>query len=142
MFSASEGGEKVILHPELNTKSSSRVRLRGRSLYRLIDDCMAGQIDMVVTKSISRFARNTLDCLNYIRKFKEKNIPVFFEKEGINTMDARGEVLLTIMASLAQQESQSLSQNVRLGLQYRYQQGKVQVCTNRFLGYDKDEDQE
>ena len=94
---------------------------------RMIDDCMAGQIDMVVTKSISRFARNTLDCLNYIRQLKDKNIPVYFEKE------------LTIMASLAQQESQSLSQNVRLGLQYRYQQGKVQVCTNRFLGYDKDE---
>ena len=107
---------------------------------RLIEDCMAGQIDMVVTKSISRFARNTLDCLNYIRKLKEKNIPVFFEKEGINTMDAKGEVLHTIMASLAQQESQSLSQNVRLGLQYRYQQGKVQICTNRFLGYDKDEE--
>ena len=101
---------------------------------------MAGRIDMVVTKSISRFARNTLDCLNYIRKLKDKNIAVFFEKEGINTLDAKGEVLLTIMASLAQQESQSLSQNVRLGLQYRYQQGKVQVCANRFLGYDKDED--
>ena len=95
---------------------------------------------MVVTKSISRFARNTLDCLNYIRQLKDKNIPVYFEKEGINTLDAKGEVLLTIMASLAQQESQSLSQNVRLGLQYRYQQGKVQVCTNRFLGYDKDEE--
>lgn len=106
---------------------------------RLIDDCMTGQIDMVVTKSISRFARNTLDCLNYIRQLKDKNIPVYFEKEGINTLDAKGEVLLTIMASLAQQESQSLSQNVRLGLQYRYQQGKVQVCANRFLGYDKDE---
>ena len=106
---------------------------------RLIDDCMAGRVDMVITKSISRFARNTLDCLKYIRQLKDKNIPVFFEKEAINTMDAKGEVLLTIMASLAQQESQSLSQNVRLGLQYRYQQGKVQVCTNRFLGYDKDE---
>ena len=106
---------------------------------RLIDDCMAGRVDMVVTKSISRFARNTLDCLKYIRQLKEKNIAVFFEKENINTLDAKGEVLLTIMASLAQQESQSLSQNVRLGLQYRYQQGKVQVCTNRFLGYDKDE---
>jgi DNA invertase Pin-like site-specific DNA recombinase len=81
---------------------------------------MSGQIDMVVTKSISRFARNTLDCLNYIRQLKDKNIPVYFEKEGINTLDAKGEVLLTIMASLAQQESQSLSQNVRLGLQYRY----------------------
>ena len=107
---------------------------------RLIEDCMAGRIDLIVTKSISRFARNTLDCLNYIRKLKDKNIPVFFEKEGINTMDAKGEVLLTIMASLAQQESQSISQNVRLGLQYRYQQGKVQVCTNRFLGYDKDKE--
>ena len=107
---------------------------------RLIDDCMAGRVDLVVTKSISRFARNTLDCLKYIRQLKDKNIPVFFEKESINTMDAKGEVLLTIMASLAQQESQSLSQNVRLGLQYRYQQGKVQVCANRFLGYDKDED--
>ena len=107
---------------------------------RLIDDCRSGKIDLVVTKSISRFARNTLDCLKYIRELKEKNIAVFFEKEAINTLDAKGEVLLTIMASLAQQESQSLSQNVRLGLQYRYQQGKVQVCTNRFLGYDKDED--
>ena len=81
---------------------------------RMIDDCMAGKIDMVVTKSISRFARNTLDCLKYIRQLKEKEIPVFFEKESINTMDSKGEVLLTIMASLAQQESQSMSQNIRL----------------------------
>lgn len=107
---------------------------------RLIDDCMAGRVDMIITKSISRFARNTLDCLKYIRQLKEKEIPVFFEKENINTLDAKGEVLLTIMASLAQQESQSLSQNVKLGLQYRFQQGKVMVGTNRFLGYDKDED--
>ena len=101
---------------------------------------MAGKIDMVITKSISRFARNTLDCLKYIRQLKDKNIPVFFEKENINTMDSKGEILLTIMASLAQQESQSLSQNVKLGLQFRYQQGLVQVNHNRFLGYTKDED--
>lgn len=100
---------------------------------------MAGHIDMIITKSISRFARNTLDCLKYIRQLKEKNIPAFFEKENINTMDSKGEVLLTIMASLAQQESQSLSQNVKLGLQYRYQNGEVQVNHNRFLGYTKDE---
>jgi hypothetical protein len=74
---------------------------------------MAGKIDMVITKSISRFARNTLDCLKYIRQLKEKNILVIFEKEGINSTDAKGEVMMTIMASLAQQESQSLSQNVR-----------------------------
>ncbi len=107
---------------------------------KIIDACMDGEIDMIITKSISRFARNTLDCLRYIRKLKDKNIAVFFEKEGINTLDAKGEVLLTIMASLAQQESQSLSQNVKLGLQYRYQQGKVQVNHNHFLGYTKDAD--
>lgn len=106
---------------------------------RMIEECMNGGIDMVITKSISRFARNTLDCLKFIRQLKEKNIPVYFEKENINTMDAKGEVLLTIMASLAQQESQSLSQNVKLGIQYRYQQGHVQVNHNRFLGYTKDE---
>ena len=107
---------------------------------RMIDECHAGNIDMIITKSISRFARNTLDCLKYIRELKDKNIPVFFEKESINTMDSKGEVLLTIMASLAQQESQSLSQNVKMGIQYRYQQGKVQVNHNRFLGYTKDAD--
>jgi DNA invertase Pin-like site-specific DNA recombinase len=106
---------------------------------RMIKDCMAGGIDMVVTKSISRFARNTLDCLKYIRKLKDRNIAVFFEKESINTLDAKGEVLITIMASLAQQESQSLSQNVKIGLQFRYQQGVVLVNHTRFLGYTKDE---
>lgn len=88
---------------------------------RMIEECMQGKIDMIITKSISRFARNTLDCLKYIRQLKEKNIPVYFEKENINTLDSKGEILLTIMASLAQQESQSLSQNVKLGIQYRYQ---------------------
>ena len=107
---------------------------------RMIEECHAGNIDMIITKSISRFARNTLDCLKYIRELKDLNIPVFFEKESINTMDSKGEVLLTIMASLAQQESQSLSQNVKLGIQYRYQQGKVQINHNRFLGYTKDAD--
>ena len=106
---------------------------------RMIKACMDGKIDMVITKSISRFARNTLDCLKYIRQLKEKNIPIFFEKESINTMDSKGEVLITIMASLAQQESESLSKNVKLGLQYRYQQGKVQVNHKHFLGYTKDE---
>ena len=105
---------------------------------RMIEECMEGKIQMVITKSISRFARNTLDCLKYIRQLKDRGIPVFFEKENINTMDAKGEVMLTIMASLAQQESESLSQNVKIGLQYRYQQGLVQVNHNRFLGYTKD----
>ena len=105
---------------------------------RMIEDCKKGLIDMIITKSISRFARNTVDCLNYIRMLKDMNIPVYFEKESINTMDAKGEVMITIMASLAQQESESLSQNVKLGMQYRFQQGIPMINTTCFLGYDKD----
>ena len=106
---------------------------------RMIEDCKAGKIDMILTKSISRFSRNTVDCLKYTRELKDMNIAVFFEKENINTLDAKGEVLMTIMAALAQQESESLSANVRLGIQFRNQQGKVQINHNWFLGYTKDE---
>lgn len=82
---------------------------------RMIEECKAGNIDMLLTKSISRFARNTLDCLKYIRMLKEKGIAVYFQKENINTLDAKGEVMITIMASLAQQESESISKNVKAG---------------------------
>ena len=75
----------------------------------------------MITKSISRFARNTVDCLKTIRELKELSIPVIFEKESINTMESSGELLITIMASLSQQESQSISQNVKMGIQYRFQ---------------------
>lgn len=104
---------------------------------RMIADCEDGKIDLIVTKSISRFARNTLDCLRYIRHLKELGIPVQFEKERCNTMDEKGEFLITIMASIAQQESQSISKNVRMGIQYRFQQGKPMVQHSWFLGYTK-----
>ena len=107
---------------------------------RMIQDCRDGKIDMILTKSISRFSRNTVDCLKFTRELKGMNIAVYFEKENINTLDAKGEVLMTIMAALAQQESESLSANVRLGIQFRNQAGKVQVNHNRFLGYTKDEE--
>lgn len=81
---------------------------------RMIEDCEAGTIDMIITKSISRFARNTLDCLKYIRQLKDKNIPVFFEKEAINTMDAKGEVLITIMASLPSRNHNPLVRTLNL----------------------------
>lgn len=105
---------------------------------RMITDCTDGKIDLVITKSISRFARNTLDCLKYIRLLKSLDIAIYFEKENINTLDAKGEVLITIMASLAQQESQSISQNVSMGIRYQYRQGKVRLNHTRFLGYTKD----
>lgn len=107
---------------------------------RMIQDARDGKIDLILTKSISRFSRNTVDCLKYTRELKGLNIAVFFEKENINTLDAKGEVLMTIMAALAQQESESLSANVRLGIQFRNQQGQVQVNHNRFLGYTKGDD--
>jgi len=139
--------EFIQQHPDWNFAgifaddgiSGTNVKKRDE-FNRMIDECMSGNIDMIITKSISRFARNTLDCLKFIRQLRDKNIPVFFEKENINSMDSKGEVLLTIMASLAQQESQSLSQNVKLGIQFRYQSGKVQVNHHRFMGYTKDED--
>lgn len=86
---------------------------------------MDGKIDYVVTKSISRFARNTVDCLNFVRKLKDKNIPVFFEKEGIESTDQRGEIMLTILASLAQQESESLSQNVKIECNIAFSKGRL-----------------
>ena len=76
--------------------SGTNTKKRG-NFNRLIRDCKDGKIDMVITKSISQFARNTLDFLKYIRELKEKGVAVFFEKERINTLEAKGEVLLTIM---------------------------------------------
>ena len=107
---------------------------------RMIEDAMAGKIDLIITKSISRFARNTLDTIKFVRQLRAQNIGVRFEKEGIFTLDPNCEVILTVLSALAQQESASLSQNVKMGLQYRYQQGKVQVNHKRFLGYTKDEE--
>ncbi len=106
---------------------------------RMIDDCMAGKIDMIITKSISRFARNTVDCLKYVRQLKENNIAIIFEKENINTLDGRGDFLITLLSSLAQEESQSLSRSTRMGILYRFQEGKVRINHNWFLGYTKDE---
>lgn len=109
---------------------------------KMIKDCKARKIDMIITKSISRFARNTLDCLNYVRELKELGVGVIFEKENINTLDSKGEVLITILASLAQDESRSISENSTWGIRRQFEQGKVRVNHKKFLGYDKDEEGE
>ena len=119
----------------------SGTQVRGRKEFeRMVEDCEAGKIQLVITKSISRFARNTVDCIRYIRKLKDLGIPIIFEKENINTMDAKGELVITIMASIAQEESQSISQNVRMGIQYRMQQGKGRLNTSIFLGLTRGSD--
>ena len=107
---------------------------------KLIQQCKKGKIDMVLTKSISRFARNTLDCLNYIRMLKELKIPVVFEKEGINTMKMASEMAITMMGCFAQAESESISQNVTWGKRQSFKNGKVSFNYSSFLGYEKGED--
>jgi len=106
---------------------------------RMITDALNGHIDLIVTKSVSRFARNTVDSLTTIRKLKENNVECYFEKESIRTFDTRGELLLTIMSSLAQEESRSISENVTWGQRKRFADGKVCVPYRHFLGYDKGE---
>ena len=103
----------------------------------LITACEEGAVNLVITKSISRFARNTLDALNYIRKLKALNIPIIFEKESVNTLEASGELMVTILASIAQQESASISQNVRMGINFGFQEGRGRVNFSSFLGYKK-----
>ena len=105
---------------------------------KLIVDCNKGKIDLILTKSISRFARNTVDLLQTIRKLKENNIGVYFEKENINTLDATGEILITILSSLAQEESRNLSENIKWGIVRKFERGVVMVNHNRFMGYTKD----
>jgi site-specific DNA recombinase len=104
---------------------------------RMIETCLNGEIDLVLTKSISRFARNTVDTVTTIRSLKEKGVGVYFEKENIFTLDSKGEFLLTIMSSLAQEESRSISENVKWGQRKRFADGKMSLGYGRFLGYDK-----
>lgn len=107
---------------------------------RMIADCRNGKIDRIITKSISRFARNTLDCLNYVRELKTLGIGITFEKEGINTLESSGEVLLTILSSLAQDESRSISENSKWGIRRRFEVGEHKMATKRFMGYDMGDD--
>ncbi|ADH98337.1 recombinase family protein [Salisediminibacterium selenitireducens] len=109
---------------------------------QMIEDCENGLCDYIITKSISRFARNTLDCISRIRHLKSLNPPVgvFFEKEQLDTLDSRSELFLTILSSMAQEESRNVSENTKWGVQKRFQQGIVHFPTTYFLGYDKDKD--
>jgi len=102
---------------------------------RMINDCMAGNINLIITKSISRFARNTLDTLKYVRMLKEKNIAVMFEDEKINTLTMDGELMLVILSSVAQQEVENISANVKKGLKMKMSRGEITGFCG-CLGYD------
>ena len=107
---------------------------------RMVQDALDGKIQLIVTKSVSRFARNTVDSLTTIRKLKEHGVEVYFEKEAIWTFQARGEILLTILSSLSQEEARSISENVTWGLRKKFADGKFSVGYSHFLGYDKGKD--
>ena len=107
---------------------------------KMIDDCKKGKIDMIITKSVSRFSRNNLDCLLYMRELKELGIPIIFEKEGINTMQVSSELLITLFSGLSQAESESISMNVKIGKRQSLKNGNVPFSYKSFLGYRKGAD--
>ncbi len=108
----------------------------------MVEDALSGKIDLIVTKSVSRFARNTVDSLTTIRELKAHGVECYFEKENIWTFDGKGELLLTIMSSLAQEESRSISENTTWGCRKRMEDGKVSLAYSNFLGYDRGQDGE
>lgn len=105
----------------------------------MIEAALAKKIDLIITKSISRFARNTLDTITYVRKLKAVGVEVYFEKENLCSLDDKTEFLLTIMASIAQEESRSISQNVTLGKRWSMKEGRVSFAYKNFLGYKKED---
>ena len=106
----------------------------------MVQDALAGKIDLIITKSVSRFARNTVDTLTTIRLLKEHGEEVYFEEQNIYPLDSKGELLLTIMSSLAQEESRNISENVTWGMRKRFADGKVALPYKQFLGYKKGAD--
>lgn len=106
---------------------------------RLIADCRSGKVKRVLVKSISRFARNTVDALNYIRELKELGIGIFFENEQIDTLSTGGEVLITVLAAMAEQESRNMSTNIKWAFRKKFQDGEIMLNYKFFLGYTRDE---
>ena len=119
----------------------SGLSIAGRAEFsRMLADCDAGKIDLILCKSISRFARNTVDLLNTIRHLKEIGVEVRFEKENISSMSGDGEFMLTILASFAEEESRNISENVKWGLRKRMQSGEIGTANKHILGYQYDEE--
>lgn len=111
-----------------------------KGFQEMLNACEEGNIDLILTKSISKFGRNTVDLLEIVRHLKSLGVEVHFEKENIWTFDSKGELLITIMSSLAQEESRSISENVTWGHRKRFSDGKVSIPFGNFLGYDKGPD--
>ncbi len=124
---------KIYADPGLSGKNIKRPEF-----LKLMRDCEIGLVDKIITKSVSRFARNTLDCVQSARKLKNMGIGVYFEKENLDTLQESSEFVLTIMASLAEEESRSISNNIRWSVKKRFENGEVIMATAHFLGYTKE----
>lgn len=105
----------------------------------MIEKARAGEIDLIITKSVSRFARNTVTVLKVARELKELGVGIFFEEQNINTLSGDGEMMLTVLASFAQEESRSMSENNKWTMKKKFERGEIMVNTKRFMGYDKNE---
>lgn len=116
--------------------TGTSVRKR-KAFLRMMEDCEAGRIDYIMTKSISRFARNTVECLSYVRHLQSIGVQLYFEKEGIDTATAVSEMILTVMAAFAQEESRSISENLKWGIRKRFEEGKTRWTP--VYGYRKTE---
>ncbi|HFH7361175.1 TPA: recombinase family protein [Streptococcus agalactiae] len=119
--------------------SGTNTKLR-TGFKSMVEDALDGKIDLIITKSVSRFARNTVDSLTTVRQLKEVGVEIYFEKENIWTLDSKGELLITIMSSLAQEESRSISENVTWGLRKQFAEGKVHFPYTNVLGFKAGED--
>lgn len=115
-------------------------RKKREGFNRMVKDALNGCFDLIITKSISRFARNTVDSLSTIRLLKEKGVEIYFEKEGIFTFDNKGEFMITLLSSMAQEESRSISENVKWGCRKKMADGKYSLPYKQFLGYQKGAD--
>ena len=111
-----------------------------KNFMRMMKDASDGKFDLVITREVSRFARNTLDCLEYVRMLKELNIDIFFEEQGLHSTDPGAEFYITIYGSIAQSESENTSANVRWGKEQAAKEGKVSFVYSNFLGYKKGAD--
>lgn len=124
----------IYADPGLSGKNTKRVQFK-----RMIKDCEDGKIDLIITKSVSRFARNTLDCVQTARKLKADGIGIIFEKENLDTLQERSEFVLTIMASLAEEESRSISNNIRWSVKKKFQEGKEYEQQSQQVGMKIDQ---
>ncbi len=133
-----EDWEFVGIYTDEGVTGTSTKKREG--FTQMIKDALAGKIQLIITKSVSRFARNTVDCLTTIRKLKASGVEVYFEKEGIWTLDSAGELLITVLSSISQEEARSISENTTWGHRKRFADGKVSIPFKHFLGYDRGED--